>query len=803
MPSADRSARGSTSLALRLSLPFLTLLLLRIYPTPGPGWTVSPRPAHALPVMHLQSLGGLTLANFQEMSLDRQLSGPVAVEIYAKPEGDSFLGIRCGREGFVEEVRWTQVAFHDELTLLQVQADGEAHVLSDQVLAFPLRPPLHVSIEQTEVRFGDSSRSWTIPTESSSIQTVDLSVRVSYQPVQINTVNVIDDAHADHWEFTGLQLVALPPMVWSVVAGVVRGVRGLLRIAPPRRSQVDIGSVLLLAAGVAICLPNRATVATTAILEAFAGWLMWRFLRAFLGAGSMLRTTLCQRLCARGTVLLFVFFAARDSRAAALGSPDEYSFDDPERIEIELGDVATGLVSVQGTVSGSRPDAFVNLFVLVANHSDGSAATCIGVATPGDAACVRELKVAIRRFELRADGNDLRVLAEGVQTVLRNVPLGSLRIVVLQGHEVDTTVRASGRRVESTRSETSVGWLVLIPVGILAVGAIRCKARYKFSLAVGIPFFVFGCHYLAIALPGDPLELVYRNNDDLAGRLRSDPILSSSIVRTGYFARVDDAPVRYTTSDRQCRLIVTFGGSSTFGIGADPGETYPEILERSLSGGNDDCWVVRNVASPGASSLSAPVLYEQVISQLKPDLVIASYSFNDRLTPVLSEWETGGPDTLGSLFWLRRRSFLGNLLEPLRRLSVLGIVDPDQLQAIGKRSERAKVDRLEANLRALVRATHNDGGGTILVPEPTYDTWLSPQGEHRIYHDAVRRAATEPGAVLASVTEALSEAHRFDDIFIDNVHMNARGQRLLGEYLSSIVRERAPLIPKQDPRLRL
>ena len=101
----------------------------------------------------------------------------------------------------------------------------------------------------------------------------------------------------------------------------------------------------------------------------------------------------------------------------------------------------------------------------------------------------------------------------------------------------------------------------------------------------------------------------------------------------GFFA-VDTDQVRATDRKR----ILAIGDSNTFGWGVPTGSSFTEVLDRMLPDAN-----VINLGTNGYTSFQGYATLVRYFETVRPDLVIASFNFNDRRA-VLSENAVDGQE---------------------------------------------------------------------------------------------------------------------------------------------------------------
>jgi acyl-CoA thioesterase-1 len=194
-------------------------------------------------------------------------------------------------------------------------------------------------------------------------------------------------------------------------------------------------------------------------------------------------------------------------------------------------------------------------------------------------------------------------------------------------------------------------------------------------------------------------------------------------------------------------VILAFGDSLTFGTGADPGESYPAVLER-LVGRR-----VVNEGVPGEITGEGLERLPEVLKREKPALLILCHGANDLLR------------------------FL------------------DKRQTV-------------SNLRAMIRLERKKGTAVVLVAVPLLGITLSPEPlylEIPIETGAsVRIALPSPGITLSPAPlyreiaaemkipieeEALSRVLSDGSLKSDVIHPNAAGYRKLAESIAALLKK--------------
>lgn len=230
--------------------------------------------------------------------------------------------------------------------------------------------------------------------------------------------------------------------------------------------------------------------------------------------------------------------------------------------------------------------------------------------------------------------------------------------------------------------------------------------------------------------------------------------------------------------------IVALGSSSTFGYGVGADETYPALLDRRFG----DAAMVLNAGVPGGHAERFVSFVEHVVVDLEPDVLLITLGYNDHIQGGryderrhFAAMTTDGIGPLGRLrgaidLKLRSRAWHRHY----RGLDD-GEVDPDDVA----RFETEPAARFGASIEDMVSAARSAGIDVVLVQEPIRPGEDKPVLE--AYHDALADVAERTGALLVATQPALDEAG--PDVFIDIVHPDARGHRIIAAELAAALTE--------------
>jgi lysophospholipase L1-like esterase len=284
---------------------------------------------------------------------------------------------------------------------------------------------------------------------------------------------------------------------------------------------------------------------------------------------------------------------------------------------------------------------------------------------------------------------------------------------------------------------------------------------------------VLGLAALNGTMEFDP-DLFWRLKDGLQGfpvrgEIRGQPIDFRVTTRDGM--RVVPEP------PEPVRLrILALGDSCTFGVGVEDGETWParlqEILNRDGVGAR-----VWNAGVPGYTAYQGAQLLAKRGAELAPDLVIASFGFNDRdLWSSRSDLETAAQLQRSGWTSLLERSrlvlFLRQLLSP--REDAAPPAADERLE--GRRRPRLSPQEFRDTLLELARRSAAEGARLVLVAWPyrsQVDQGITGLVRYQALLGAVGR---QVGAPVVNVAEAFIADGR--PLFLDHVHANALGNEV-------------------------
>jgi lysophospholipase L1-like esterase len=232
---------------------------------------------------------------------------------------------------------------------------------------------------------------------------------------------------------------------------------------------------------------------------------------------------------------------------------------------------------------------------------------------------------------------------------------------------------------------------------------------------------------------------------------------------------------------RHRRRLACFGDSITFGYGVGDDETYPYALGHLLDGRGVD---VVNAGVTGFTSHQVLGFLRRVGPQVQPDVATFCVGWND-----------GNPRPVDDRDYARRLRMVGRLEGTLDnvylfrglknaylRAAALRGIDP----ARGARSasRRVSLSQYRENLEAIVGECRRQGVRPVFIALPRRRSTEEPVAPAP-YADLLVATGQALGVpVLDSGELGLHAPPGNDRYFIDTLHLNPQGHRLLAEVLA-------------------
>jgi lysophospholipase L1-like esterase len=363
------------------------------------------------------------------------------------------------------------------------------------------------------------------------------------------------------------------------------------------------------------------------------------------------------------------------------------------------------------------------------------------------------------RYAVGADPNDLktlrpwqikRLLAAGLAALVLLFLFFSFHDLGPRGRPIVAVILlllAAPLLRPSMAMLASIGVIVLGGFGWTLAGIVQAARSGRKSRAARRRTLALGC------LVAATLSCL------LAGKVARDRAAASIIVRE---PRADCGPAVVVPPAARPKSVVVYGSSTAFGEGLrDPSsEGFPALLARRLGGAAK----IESKASRGAAMRSL-LRRQQETPDAGADLVLLYSTFNDAMFADGSFWDT---IAAGRLFDLYKFSY-----------------DPSNFMRDNYAHYRPKY---EERLAAFVSAAKQRGAKALLVGEVCADQVMYARRDHaiRLFYDSQRAVAEREAATFLDVSEDFY-AHRDDVLFIDAMHLNARGHCLLADSLAPVV----------------
>lgn len=238
--------------------------------------------------------------------------------------------------------------------------------------------------------------------------------------------------------------------------------------------------------------------------------------------------------------------------------------------------------------------------------------------------------------------------------------------------------------------------------------------------------------------------------------------------------------------------VICVGSSSTYGAGIPESSAldWPSVLEPLLPPGTE----VMNGGIRGSNAALLSVFQEEVLARFDPDVVVVTLFHNDSISlpqfdaPSLLERLAADGASPGPLsrFLVRREIEAG--VEGNRRFLERHRAGDDPLPgwraAVGTSAVRTPPERFSAAMLRLLERATAAGARPILVKEPVFAD--EPMVWRSEFDAVLDRLGREFDAPVVDPAPRL-EREGGSDLFMDHVHLNPRGHRVMAEFMAPVV----------------
>jgi len=231
------------------------------------------------------------------------------------------------------------------------------------------------------------------------------------------------------------------------------------------------------------------------------------------------------------------------------------------------------------------------------------------------------------------------------------------------------------------------------------------------------------------------------------------------------------------------RRILCVGDSTTFGLGVAGDASWPVQLEARLDAGAGRFEVV-NAGVPGYTAFQGLRYLDKEGLALAPDLVVVCFGFND-----FSLWDTQTDiekaiaqrasaerteeDSFSDFFVLARRAVreAGEALE----------------RAAGKKTSRMTPGQYHATIEEIVALCRRENLPVVLMLWPPRSRIAHQNAQAPPYEAILEDVAVDKGVPLIDLRPVFAGAT--EPVYLDPIHVNARGCALVADAAASVVRD--------------
>ncbi|MFT5679507.1 MAG: lysophospholipase L1-like esterase [Myxococcota bacterium] len=236
--------------------------------------------------------------------------------------------------------------------------------------------------------------------------------------------------------------------------------------------------------------------------------------------------------------------------------------------------------------------------------------------------------------------------------------------------------------------------------------------------------------------------------------------------------------------------IMTMGCSTTYGWGVTDAESYPARLGALITDSGQDGVQVINAGQPGYTSFQGQWLWDEVLADYKPDIVLIGFVVQDARKAAYS-------DKSQALHQKDARFLKDNVLYKWRtylwlfeKLGEVQLEAKERGQGDEGGTHRVPLSEYGDNLQALIAEVKAVGGTPVLFGYPLERTGYTEQ--HRYYLQAT---AEHAGVLYFDPQPKMEQASNTAELYFprDRGHANAAGNALIAEWVFEFLRDNALL----------
>ncbi len=252
------------------------------------------------------------------------------------------------------------------------------------------------------------------------------------------------------------------------------------------------------------------------------------------------------------------------------------------------------------------------------------------------------------------------------------------------------------------------------------------------------------------------------------------------------------APIHDVDKKPGVRRIMTLGCSTTFGWGVADDETYPAQLEHlALAAGRSNIEVI-NGGQPGYTSFQGLWLWDEVLRDYSPDVVLVGYvvqdarkaAYSDRSQAILQRDHRFLKDNLlhRSRIYLALRSLVGGVQVEAKE------VGPNDAGGVYRVPPEDYVD----HIRRFVAEIRGVGATPVLFGYP-----LERAGYTAQHRRILQAAGDELGVLVLDPQDQMEQATHGAELYFprDRGHANAAGNAMIARWVYDFLEKNDALGP--------